>query len=84
MKTRKINKAMLTKPSQFKDHTDFRLWIEFYASESERNEIVRAVNSHEELLAALKDLLCQVETNGERDGFVTGKASYAITKAEAH
>lgn len=44
--------------------------------------IVRAVNAHEALLAALKDLLHQIETNGERREFVVGDAVQAIAKAE--
>ncbi len=44
--------------------------------------IVRAVNSHETLLSALKDLLHQIETNGEREIFVVGQAIHAIAKAE--
>lgn len=41
-----------------------------------------AVNSHEALLEALKDLLRQIETNGERTEFVVGSAVHAIAQAE--
>ena len=81
MKTRTVNKAPFTKPRQFKDHTDFRLWIEYYAIESERNEIVRAVNVHEELLQLLRISKNELSRDPSNNGLVP-LIEQAIAKAE--
>jgi hypothetical protein len=64
--TRQLNKAPFIKPSIFKDHVDFRLWLEYYATIEQREDIVRAVNAHGELVAALKQALTDIEFYCER------------------